>query len=186
MYKAPINERDAEIALRYKLIPKLQYQIIAYSINAKQYNKIQKIYESDTIAKMGYNRHWPYELRYDSLHSGLALPQLHIEQLIQHTNAIYNLYHNDETNTLLLNSLQLFQLQLGTSGNIFKNPKAISHGNSVWIRQWVNEMAEYDIQMFIPNTLTFSPQRKNDQTIMDIIISTDNNPLIIEQMNICR
>ena len=131
MYKAPINERDAEIALRYKLLPKLQYQIIAYSINAKQYNTIHKIYESDTIAKMGYNRHWPYELRYDSIHSGLALPKLHIEQLIQHTNAIYSLYNNDETKILLINSLQLFQLQIGLSGNIFAQPKAISHDNSV-------------------------------------------------------
>ena len=76
MFKATVNERDAEIVLRYKLLPKIQYQIIAYSINAKQYNTIQKIYESDTIAKMGYNRHWPYVLRYDSRHSGLDLPHL--------------------------------------------------------------------------------------------------------------
>ena len=135
LFKASINERDAEIALRYKLIPKIQYQIIAYSINAKQYHKIQQIYESDTIAKMGYNRHWPYELRYDTLHSGLALPQLHLEQLIQHTIAIYNLYNNVETNILLINSLQLFQLQIGLSGNIYKQPRITEYGNSVWIRQ---------------------------------------------------
>ena len=47
-------------------------------------------------------------------------------------------------------------------------------------------MAEYDIHMFIPNTLKISPQRYNDQTIMDIIISTEKNPILIEQINICR
>ena len=52
LFRAPINERDAEIALRHKLIPKLQYQIIAYSISKKQYRQIQKVYEPDTIAKM--------------------------------------------------------------------------------------------------------------------------------------
>ena len=40
--------------------------------------------------------------------------------------------------------------------------------------------------MFIPNTLKISPQRQNDQTIMDIIISTEKNPILIEQINICR
>ena len=67
---------------------------------------------------MGYNKHWPYELRYDMIHSGLALPQFHLEQMIQHTVAIYELYQNEETNTLLINTLQL-QLQIGLSGKIF-------------------------------------------------------------------
>ena len=47
-------------------------------------------------------------------------------------------------------------------------------------------MAEYNIKMFIPQTLQFSPQRKNDQTIMDIITSSETKPIIIEQMNLCR
>ena len=135
---------------------------------------------------MVFNRHWPYELRYDSLHSGLSLPKLHLEQLIQHTIAIYSLYNNTETNILLINTLQLFQLQIGLSGNIFQHPRISHHGNSVWIRQWVNEMAEYNIKMFIPQTLQISPQRKNDQTIMDIITSSETKPIIIEQMNLCR
>ena len=186
LFKASINERDAEIALRYKLIPKIQYQIIAYSINVKQYHKIQQIYESDTIAKMGYNRHWPYELRYDTIHSGLALPQLHLEQLIQHTIAIYNLFNNIETTILLINSLQLFQLQIGLSGNIYEQPRITEYGNSVWIQQWVTEMAMYNIKMIIPNTLNFKPQRENDQTIMDIITTYETNKIQTEQMNICR
>ena len=100
--------------------------------------------------------------------------------------AIYGLFNNKETNILLLNNLQLFQLQLVLSGNIFQNPRISNHRNSVWIRQWVNEMEEYNIKMYIPQTLTFSPQRKNDQTIMDIITSSETKPIIIEKMNLCR
>ena len=79
LYRAPINERDAEVALRFKLLPKIQYQIIAYSITRNQYKQITKVYESDIISKMGYNKHWPHELRYDSFHSGLAIPHLYLE-----------------------------------------------------------------------------------------------------------
>ena len=106
--------------------------------------------------------------------------------MIQHTVAIYELYHNDETNILLINTLQLFQLQIGFSGNIFKSPQRTHHGNSVWTRQWVNELADFNLQICIPNTLDFQPQRKNDNTFMDVITSLETNITIIEQLNICR
>ena len=169
LYRAPINERDAEVALRFKLLPKIQYQIIAYSITRNQYKQITKIYESDTISKMGYNKHWPHELRYDSFHSGLALPQLYLEQVIQHITAIYGLYTNKETHALIMNALQLFQIQIGTSGNIFQTPQAIHHGSSTWIKQWVNELSDFKLSIHIPLTLNLLPQRKNDQTLMDVI-----------------
>ena len=135
---------------------------------------------------MGYNKHWPHELCYDTFHSGLAIPHLYLEQVIQHIIAIYSLFTNKETHILIMNALQIFQIQIGTSGNIFETPQEIYHGSSTWIKQWINELSDFNLSMRIPHTLNFKPQRINDRTLMDVIIQHQKNNTNIEQLNICR
>ena len=112
--KANINEDDAERALRYKFIPKVNYQLGSYSLTQSQYEELQNIYEPYTISKMGYNQHWPKALRYGNVNEmGLNLPNLYLEQFILHIKNIQELLLNDETNILMINVLQMFQLSAG-------------------------------------------------------------------------
>ena len=50
----------------------------------------------------------------------------------------------------------------------------------------VNEMMEFNLKIYIPITLKLPPQRINDKTIMNVIISSEKNHSTIEQINICR
>ena len=93
---------------------------------------------------------------------GLNLPHLYLEQFILHIKNIQELLLNDETNILMLNVLQMFQLSAGIEKNIFRSPQPINHGSSTWVKQLVNECSEFDVSLIIPNTLELTPPIEND------------------------
>ena len=65
--------------------------------------KIQKSYKQYIIAKIGYNRHYPKELRYGQHNIGtLKLPYLYIEQTEQQIRTSERTFSNDMTAPLML------------------------------------------------------------------------------------
>ena len=117
-------------------------------LTKSQYEELQKVYESSTISKMGYNQHWPKALRYGNITEvGLNLPNLYLEQFILHIKNTNELLTNEETNGLMINVLQMFQLSTGLKQNLFRTPQPISHGSSTWVKQLVNECSDFDVSL---------------------------------------
>ena len=116
----------------------------------------------------------------------LYLFNLYLEKFLQHTITINSLILNQEISNLIINLLQTFQTHIRLERNILNNSRTLKYGNSVWITQWMYELREFDIRIYIPQTINLQIQRWNERSLMNIIFDKTKNDNIFEQIIICR
>ena len=63
-------------------------------------DKLQKIYETSLLQKLGSNHTWPKDLRYGNHNIGsLHIPNLYLEQFLYQLDIILQMLHNNEQKT---------------------------------------------------------------------------------------
>ena len=184
---ANINNTDADVAFRTIFIPRLNYQLQVSSLSKKELDSLQKVYESHTISKMGFNRSWPKELKYGSHNIGsLNFPNLYLEQTLSQIKIIRRMYQHEKHKFLIHNVLSTFQLQAGLAGDIFTSTQYVEYTDSVWVQSLVNAMHHFDIKICRPNPFKINHPRTNDHCIMNIATSKQLSKRVLRQINTCR
>ncbi len=76
--------------------------------------KLQKIYETSLLQKLGFNHTWPKDLRYGNHNIGsLHIPNLYLEQFLCQLDILLRMLHNRTTKTLMNNVINTYHLQFG-------------------------------------------------------------------------
>ena len=122
--------------------------------------KIQKSYEQYIIAKMGYNRHWPKELRYGQHDMGsLQLPHFYMEQTALQIMTLERTLSSEETASLMQNVIETYQIQLGIENDPLQNPIRELYTDSAWLQQLTTAMERFNITIFRKNAMRLKKQR---------------------------
>ncbi len=85
--------------------------------------KIQKSYKQYIISKKGYNRYWTKKLHYGRHNMGsLQLPHIYMEQTSQQIMTLEQTLSSEETDPLIKNVIETYQIQLGIETDLLQNP----------------------------------------------------------------
>ena len=90
---------------------------------------------------MGYNRHWPKELRFSQHNLGtLQLSHLYMEQTAQPIMNFVRTLTIPETVPLMQNVIETNQIQLGIENVPLKNQTTELYTHSAWLQQLTTKM----------------------------------------------
>ena len=150
-------------------------------------DKLQKIYESSLLQKLGFNHTWPKDLRYGNHNIGsLRIPNLYLEQFLHQLDILLRMLHNNATKTLMNNVINTYHLQYGGEKDPLQYPEKCTYTDSAWLQELRNAMVTFNVQLHRPNKMTFPPNRVNDKNLMDTIKLHITNKEDIKRINTCR
>ena len=183
--EAPMMERskllphEAKLALTHTILPKLQHPLVPTSITSDQGKKILRPILEPTLQKMGIVKTLGYDYIHGSVETqGLGIPELfHVTYSRQIEFIVNHVWQDSQSSKLIKMAAQELQIELGTAFDLF-NANAPERLEEVILteKSWMQNLRKYMIQhgiyMYLPIP-TMEMQRKEDQSIMDILASTD-------------
>ena len=170
-----------------RFLPKIRYQLPCYYLSQTDIDKLQKIYETSLLQKIGFNHIWPKDLRYGNHNIGsLRIPNLYLEQFLHQLDILLRMLHNNATKTCMNNVINTYHLQYGGEQDPLQYPERCTYTYSAWLQEFCNTMVTFNVQLHRPNKMTFTPNRVNDKNLMDIIQLHITNKEDIKRINTCR
>ena len=135
---------------------------------------------------MGFNCKWERSLRCGNHALGsLQVPHLYLEQTIQQISFMTRMLHNPDTQKIMENILDVYQLHIGLENDILAKPEECKYSDSCWIKELTTAMSRFHIKIYRKNGIKLTPQRQNDITIMQLVKS-QCNATKCRHINTCR
>ena len=80
----------------------------------------------------------------------------------------------------------MYHLQTGLAEYPLQHPRILLYTSGNWIKQLINSMTQFDIHIQRTSKFQLSPQRDNDQCIMQCLQSNIKNAQTLRKLNLCR
>ena len=171
-------------ALHTRILRTIHYPLVTTCFSKEQCHRLEIQLYSKTLPRCGVSSKMPLAIRYSPRRfMGLAIPEIHVHQGIQHTYELLSSYESKNTTSQQLQvSLELIHLLLGTQRWIFDqiDHDLIHMMDGTWIQNtWDFLLSHhYEIKAYAPS---FCQPRLHDSFIME-----DINELQIPNMEKCR
>ena len=182
------------LSLTTGILPKLLYALPATTFSQEDCRILNQALLKVALPHIQVNRHYPRALVHGPLSClGLAIPDLYIEQGLQHIKRMVTFGHRPDNilGHLLLVSLEVLHLELGTTTSPFGSTALYPWfhlATDSWLRHTWFFCHSKAIQIRIPPRPGFlSTNRDGDRALMDIVI-TYGRPALpeLEVFNRCR
>jgi hypothetical protein len=176
-------------AWRTTILKTLEYPLPVTTLTRNQCNRITSIVAAAALPRCGIMRTFPRALLHAPIkYGGLNIPDLYVEQGIQHIVRLirYSKTQQHSTGILLRHSCEHFKVQMGCNGSIFRLPLILEAlATPGWVSHTWRFAQEYDIEITddIPD---FAPPRQDDQLLIPLFgnYGFRGNELVL--LNQCR
>ena len=171
-------------------IPKISYRLGLACFSYDQCNDIMKIITPTILHASHFQQHFSRNLTYaPPQYGGLRIP--HFFYIMAQSKAKLFTYHyrlQDKTGKLFKISLDISQLQCGLSTPVYQLDylKWKSILTPSWFTHFWSLLSVCDISLSISNQWIYSPPRRNDKFLMDILLPYIPSVSVHYCLNACR
>lgn len=176
-------------AWRTTILKTLEYPLPVTTLTRTQCSRITSIVAAAALPRCGIMRTFPRALLHAPIkYGGLNIPDLYVEQGIQHIVRLirYSKTQKHSTGILLRHSCEHFKVQMGCNGPIFSLPLILDVlATPGWVSHTWRFVQEYGIEIHddIPD---FVPPRLGDQLLIPLFSSHGFHGPELGLLNQCR
>ena len=172
------------------LVPQISYRLALSCLSFDECDSIMKIITPTILHASHFHQHFSRNITHaPPQYGGLQIP--HFFYLLIQAKVKLFTYHyrlQDKTGKLFKISLDTTQLQAGTSTPFYSLD--YNRWRSILTPTWITHLwcllSICDISISITNPWKYTPPRKNDQFLMDLLLPHIPSPSIHYALNACR
>jgi exonuclease III len=193
--RSKLLPHEAKIAITHTIVPKLQYPLVATSINKTEGKQIMRPILETSLQKMGIIKMLGYDYIHGAIETqGLGIPELyHVSYSKQIEFIISNTWRNNQAAKLIKMAVQDLLIEMGTSYEIFDNKAPERLDKTILTRNtWIQRIRSYireqriEMKFRIPRR---KKQRYDDLSIMDVLSEVETSRFTNKELrdfNKCR
>ena len=174
MYKAPLTQVEAHIALQTRYYPMAKYPLPVTMFTTSELMEMQKKCIHKLLPKLGLNRNSPRAMIYGPRHlGGRQLMDLRVEQPTLHLEATMgHLRRGGKIGKALTITMRMTQAEVGTQTPFYElDPEKFNYTtpNTRWRYFWI-ATKEHGLMVKINNFWTPKKLYENDRNIMEMAV----------------
>jgi hypothetical protein len=185
--------RPNDVSTHYfaSFIPSVTYPLPATHTPADKLDKVAAPAQAAFLAGMGYNRHYPTALKFESPgRLGAGLRRLSTEKGAGQTTAIIRHLRSESTlGRIFRIAIDHYQINAGLSRHVLQDTQKLTHIEGLWIDSLRAFLAHANATIELQNAWTLPALRENDKHLMDDalkLLQDGTKGDVISTFNRCR
>jgi hypothetical protein len=170
------------------IIPTMTYGLSAMTQKSKDLEEIQRPQTHALLPNMGYNRHTPRAIVYNTTKlGGVGLKNLHTEQGISHIQYITRCWRcNNETTNTLRALIETYIVVSGLPTNPFEDVRQLLYMSCDWINTIQQFLVHINGRLYIKDINITKKWRICDKPVMEKAMRFVDNKEKLTAINNCR